>query len=118
MEKVNIFKMIWEKVSYSLSSSNVKRVVRRYKTHRREKDLSKTVRLAVVGTPSSGKSFLLNDLMDALACMGGSLFPLERDGFSYEEFCRFSPNQAGTGGQTPLYACRRADHYGQTIVYL
>ncbi len=117
MNKANILKKFWEGMCYSLSSSNVKRVLRRYKTHRREKDLSKTVRLAVVGTPSSGKSFLLNDLMDALACMGGSLFPLERDGFSYEEFCRFSPNQAGTGGQTPLYACRRADHYGQTILY-
>ena len=115
-KSVQYFKNLWKSFQFALSSSNIKRKLRRIKTHNREKNLTKTIRLAVVGTPSSGKSFLLRDLMDALASMGGSVHLLERDGFSYEEFSHFSPNQAGSGGQTPLYACRRSDHYGQTIL--
>ena len=45
--------------------------------------------------------------------MGAAYFPLERDGFFYKEFSTFSRNQS----QTERYACRRSDHYGQTVVH-
>ena len=78
------------------------------------------IRLAVVGNASSGKSFLLKDIIDALRSMGCSFFASDtlekRDGFQYKPFSNYAPNQKGGGGGTPLYACRHEDHYGQRVI--
>lgn len=77
----------------------------------------KRIRLAVVGAPSSGKSFLLKDIIDALYRLGYAIYDSDRleheDGFRYTDFGNYSPNQKGGNGQTPVYACRHRDHYGQ-----
>lgn len=77
------------------------------------------IRLAVVGNTSSGKSFLLKDIIDALRSMGCGFYTSEslenRDGFQYKPFSNYAPNQKGGNGGTPIYACRHEDHYGQLI---
>ena len=79
----------------------------------------KCIRLAVVGSRSSGKSFLLRDVYTAFRLIGTSPFrsySLEhKDGFKYNSISNFSPNQKGTDGGTPLYACRQKDHHGQLL---
>lgn len=79
----------------------------------------KRIRLAVVGAPSSGKSFLLKDIIDALGCLGYAIYDSDRlereDGFRYTDFGNYSPNQKGGNGQTPVYACRHRDHYGHRM---
>lgn len=78
------------------------------------------IRLAVVGNASSGKSFLLKDIIDALRSMGCSFYASDtletKDGFQYKPFSNYAPNQKGGGGGTPLYACRHEDHYGQRVM--
>lgn len=85
----------------------------------REKLSPECIRLAVVGNASSGKSFLLKDIIDALRSMGCSFYASDsleaKDGFQYKPFSNYAPNQKGGGGGTPLYACRHEDHYGQLI---
>lgn len=85
----------------------------------RKKFSPQCVRLAVVGTASSGKSFLLKDIIDALRSMNCAFYTSEsleaQDGFQYKPFSNYAPNQKGSGGQTPLYACRHEDHYGQLV---
>lgn len=84
----------------------------------------KSIRLAVVGTASSGKSFLLRDIIDALRCLGCVYFVpdpdaidsyVSREGFQYKAFSDYNPNQKDGNGQTPLYACRGKDHYWQLV---
>ena len=79
----------------------------------------KCIRLAVVGNASSGKSFLLKDIIDALRSMGCGFYTSDsleyRDGFQYKPFSNYAPNQKGGNGQTPRYACRHEDHYGQLV---
>lgn len=78
-----------------------------------------SVRLAVVGTVSSGKSFLLKDIIDAFSAMGYSYYTsdtlAQEYGFKHTPFTDYSPNQNGSNGGTPLYACRHSDHYGQLV---
>jgi len=85
----------------------------------RKRFLPKCIRLAVVGNASSGKSFLLKDIIDALRSMNCAFYTSEslesEDGFQYKPFSNYAPNQKGSGGQTPLYACRHEDHYGQLV---
>lgn len=80
----------------------------------------KRIRLAVVGAPSSGKSFLLKDIIDALGCLEYGTYDSRRltreDKFSYVNFIDYSPNQQGGNAGTPVYACRHKDHYGQRCI--
>ena len=80
----------------------------------------KRIRLAVVGAPTSGKSFLLKDIIDALGCLGYATYESSRltreDGFHYNDFINYSPNQSGGNGRTNTYACRHNDHYEQRCV--
>ena len=77
--------------------------------------MSKKISLAVVGAPSSGKTYLIADLIMAFRVMGFkaddlSINSLHRSfgGFFYDA----SP-QGQTGfRQTPNYSCGPDDHYG------
>lgn len=78
----------------------------------------KCIRLAVVGNASSGKSYLLLDFIPALKknCAIFRSYALEyKDGFQYSPILKYTPNQKGGNGRTPLYACRQEDHYGSRI---
>jgi hypothetical protein len=85
----------------------------------KEKFSPQCIRLAVVGNTSSGKSFLLKDIIDALRSMGCGFYTSEslesKDGFQYKPFSNYAPNQKGGNGGTPIYACRHEDHYGQLV---
>lgn len=74
------------------------------------------IRLAVVGSISSGKSFLIRDLLNAISGMDCTCFrskTLERKyGFKYRSPKIFSPNENGGNGGTPIYACRQSKHFG------
>lgn len=76
----------------------------------------KNIRLAVVGSISSGKSFLIRDLLDVIGCMECTDFKsktLERKyGFTYRSRKDFSPDENGGDGGTPVYACRQGKHLG------
>ncbi len=75
-----------------------------------------SIRLAVVGSISSGKSFLIRDLLNAILGMDCTCFrskTLERKyGFKYRSPKDFSPNENGGNGGTPIYACRQSKHFG------
>ncbi len=77
------------------------------------------IRLAVVGSISSGKSYLIRDLLDVIGCMDCPHYYSKslkhKDGFKYRSFKVYSPNQKGGNGGTPIYACRQEDHYGRTV---
>ena len=74
--------------------------------------MEKHISLAIVGTPSSGKSFLLMDIIDALESMGDSAYSLERHGIRYQDINNYTPDELGGRGGTPFYACRQSNHYG------
>ena len=76
------------------------------------------IRLAVVGTPSSGKSFLLQDIITSLRSMSGNDFPLERDGINYKQFGDYKPDEFGGNGGTPFYACRQNNFYGAEMEHI
>ena len=77
------------------------------------------IRLAVVGATSSGKSCQLDDSIRSFRVLGYSPYVSERlrdeDGFDYQKFSTYSPDQSGGGGRTPVYACRQENHYGQRM---
>lgn len=78
----------------------------------------KQIRLAVVGSPSSGKSFLLQDIMTALNSMAARFSRLERDGLEYVDFKSYKPDELGGNGQTPFYVCRQSNHYGASVEHV
>ena len=75
----------------------------------------KRIDLAVVGTASSGKSFLLNDILSSLRNMGGTFSSLRSDSFLYKTIVNYSPDESGGHGQTPIYACRSSNFYGTYV---
>ena len=77
----------------------------------------KRIHLAVVGTPSSGKSFLLRDISIALGSLGGNAYDLKRAGYQYKNIGKCRPDEAGGNGGTPFYACRLSNHYGANMVH-
>lgn len=88
----------------------------------------KRIDLAVVGTTSSGKSFLLQDIMTVLSKMGGKaqsrvpLYGPDGGGMGHgtgrrwlKNFGSYSPDEFGGSGGTPVYACRQSSFYGDSI---
>lgn len=75
------------------------------------------ITLAVVGERSSGKSFLLQDMMRSLRGMGVERFNTlkNKSGQVYKGVMRLNPDEQGGSGGTPLYAYRQSKHYGNYI---
>ena len=73
------------KLQYLFSSTHLRRMrqVIKAKIHRMNR---KRIRLAVVGTASSGKSFLLRDILKTLTSMSGVFYPLDTELQSYKNF--------------------------------
>ena len=92
--------------------NNIPRWWKRKCERKRANDPKKVIRLAVVGVKSSGKSFFLRDIIDALRSNGGAYYPLSRTEFQYQDFSHYERNQK----QTDPYACRQENHFGQTVV--
>lgn len=91
--------------------NNTPRLWRRWCERRKANNPKKVIRLAVVGAKSSGKSFFLRDIIDALSARGCSRDKLYRTGFYYKSFDRFERNQT----QTDVYVCRHENHFGQVV---
>lgn len=74
---------------------------------------TKRIKLAVVGTPSSGKSYLLYDIVQTLDTIGTrQTLPLS---FPYSGFAKYITDiysQNGCVAGTKIYACRQENHYG------
>lgn len=77
----------------------------------------KRVRLAVVGTPSSGKSLLISDMVQTFATMGYNSYRLEQDGLLYRTMEKYRNDAFDNGKalQTDTYACRTENHYGALL---
>lgn len=85
---------------------------------------TKHLRLAVVGAPSSGKTYLLSDLIHSLHAMGCEAeklplnYPYSSFGSFFYEVSNFRTDdseqrrQQQTLRQTEAYACRPENHYG------
>lgn len=80
---------------------------------------TKRIKLAVVGSPSSGKSYLLYDIVQTLGTMGKrQTLPLS---FPYSGFAKYITDIYSTNGCVPgtkIYACRQENHYGAMIYEL
>lgn len=79
---------------------------------------TRRLHLAVIGFPSSGKSYMLSDMITALSEMGykSELPPLSYPhsslgAFFYDAY----NNERGGMKQTPPSACRTENHYGATM---
>lgn len=79
---------------------------------------TRKLHLAVIGFPSSGKSYMLSDMITALSEMGyaAELPPLSYPhsslgAFFYDAY----NNESGGMKQTPPSACRTENHYGATM---
>ena len=78
----------------------------------------RTIHLAVIGFPASGKSYLLSDMIATLAEMGYES-ELPELTFQHSSFGAFYydafNNDTGGMKQTPPSACRPANHYGAVM---
>lgn len=77
------------------------------------------ITLAVVGLPSSGKSYLLSDIITSFRRMGYSDYPLERQDISYKQFGAFKAKISSSGivSKTEVYALRPDENiYGAKLV--
>lgn len=74
------------------------------------------IRLAVVGGPSSGKTYLLSDFIQALGSLNVLCFRMENPDFPGNGFVQFKPDiiNHGAAVETEVYAGRRGYHYGAT----
>ena len=86
----------------------------------------KRIFLAVVGTTSSGKSFLLNDILTSLGSMSAVFTPLSEFPMKgmpagtlmpLKDLATYSPDEYGGSGGTPIYACRQSNFYGAAVRY-
>lgn len=76
--------------------------------------MTKKLRWAVVGPPSSGKTYLLSDLIKAFGAMGYECkkLPVTSPYSSFGTFYYESANTDGGGiAQTQAFACRAENHY-------
>ncbi len=109
--------MKWiDRLAYKCSSLHLDEVLHRWQHLLRYEVINrKRIDLAVVGTTSSGKSFLLNDILSSLRNMGGKFSSLRSDSLLYKTIVNYSPDESGGHGQTPIYACRRTNFYGTYV---
>jgi len=78
---------------------------------------TKRIRLAVIGTPSSGKSYLLSDIIQSFSLLGfkrGNL-PLSFPYSSFAGYFNDISDPDGCVGGTVTYACRQENHYGAML---
>lgn len=115
MENKNSFA---KHIKYLFSPFHMRQFLKRAKYIYYTRRFEKRISLAVVGTPSSGKSFLLMDIIDSLESMGDTSYPLERNGLRYQDVNDYTPDELGGHGGTPFYACRQSNHYGANMVYV
>lgn len=82
------------------------------------------LRLAVVGAPASGKTYLLSDLIHALDAMGFKPetlpldYPYSSFGSFFHEVSVFTSDDAlqrASFRGTEIYACRQENHYGARL---
>ena len=108
--------MGFDKLKYLFSAVHLGHLRKRFGCFWRYQILGrKRIRLAVVGTASSGKSFVLKDIISSLETLGADFNSLKTTFQSFRSFGRYQPDQKGGNGRTPLYACRQDDHYGATV---
>lgn len=78
---------------------------------------TKRIKLAVIGTPSSGKSYLLSDIIHSFSLLGfkrGEL-PLSFPFSSFAGYFNDISDPNGCVGGTVTYACRQENHYGAML---
>lgn len=78
---------------------------------------TKRIKLAVIGTPSSGKSYLLSDIIHSFGLLGFKRADLPLS-FPFNSFAGyFDDIIVGDGcvGGTVTYACRQENHYGAML---
>lgn len=78
---------------------------------------TKRIKLAVIGTPSSGKSYLLSDIIHSFSLLGfkrGDL-PLTFPFSSFAGYFNDISEADGCVGGTVTYACRQENHYGAML---
>lgn len=82
------------------------------------------LRLAVVGAPTSGKTYLLSDLIHALDLLGFNPetlpldYPYSSFGSFFHEVSAFTSDDAHQRASfrgTAIYACRQENHYGARL---
>ena len=75
------------------------------------------IRLAVIGATSSGKTYLLTDLVTALDNMGYRPEEDEDDDTTHTPITHFIPNVNNLEGvdKTPVYACRPENQYSSAM---
>lgn len=78
---------------------------------------TKKISIAIIGVPTSGKSYLISDIIESFRSMGLQYFDLERDGIAYRSLGNYESDVMGNNGMlgTQLYACRPNNHYGAHI---
>ena len=107
---------IVDKLKYWFSAVCIQQACKRMKCFWRYRVRDrKYIHLAVVGTASSGKSFLLKDILTSLENMGAIFKSLETTLQPFKDFGTYSPDEFGGDGGTPLYACRQGNHYGAVV---
>lgn len=81
--------------------------------------LHKKLRWAIIGAPSSGKTYLLSDLIQAFDLMGFKQEPMPLTA-PYSSFGAFFAEISGANGQvsqTERYACRMEDRYNAVFAH-
>lgn len=106
---------IFDKLRFLFSGVHFRHVYKKLKHSLRYGFGREYIRLAVVGTTSSGKSFLLQDILTSLKSMSGIYHPLENGLQEFKDFGNYSPDEFGGDGGTPLYSCRQGNHYGSAM---
>lgn len=69
------------------------------------------IHLAVIGIPSSGKSYLISDMIKSFASMGYNSYELVDNKMVYQPTSKYDADTREST-QTELYACRWENHYG------
>lgn len=105
----------FDKLRFLFSGVHLRHVCKKIKHSWRYGFGREYIRLAVVGTTSSGKSFLLQDILTSLKSMSGIYHPLENGIQEFKDFGNYSPDEFGGDGGTPLYSCRQGNHYGSAM---
>lgn len=74
------------------------------------------IKMAVIGATSSGKTYLLTDMLVALSRMG--YVPESDENSQFRHIASFIPDVNGDEGiaKTPIYACRNENRYASKMV--